>query len=431
MTMRLAALLLFGLFLVAGCKSADELYNEGQALELRGDYEAAAYLYADALRKDRGLRKARGRLLEAGKVAVGQGLTRIDAAEDAGAWVEAADQHKRLDGLVRTAQGVGVTLPLPEGYAANRRANLDAAVAVLLDEGDDAVDRGDFARALARFDQARRYEPTPETAAVLAGATLDATAAWAEADFAAGNYRAAYDRAEAALALAGPQSPIVPELAALQNEALARGSVRVAFFPLWQTISAERDLPSGFLGALNDALDLDAWGRPPLFVIGAEPTAVRRVLRDFGSGRSRPRTREAAEIGRALDAHFAFAGEVERFEREVEEREREGRGAQTRGGDRVRYERVEDDVTLSATVTFDVIDTRTRDVVCEREVERSARGRVEYGDYDGSIRTLDLSRDERRLFDSDEVAEQEREIEDDLLDELAERVAEVAFDCLP
>jgi hypothetical protein len=324
-----------------------------------------------------------------------------------------------------------VTLPLPPDYAANRRANFDAAVAVLLDTGDAAADRGDFADALARFDRARHYEPTPEVAAILADATLDATAAWAEADFAAGDYRAAYDRAAAALALAGPQSPLVPDLAALQNEALARGSVRVAFLPLWQTVRAERDLPSGFLRALNDDLDLDAWGRPPLFVIGAEPRAVRRVLRDFGTGRSRPRTREAAEIGRALDAHFAFAGEVERFEREAEEREREGRGAQTRGGDRVRYERVEDDVTLAATVTFDVIDTRTRDVVCEREIERSARGRVVYGAYGGGIRTLDLPRSERRLFDPDEIAEQEREIEDELLDELAASIADAAYDCLP
>ena len=429
--MRAVAFFLLGLLLLVGCKSADELYNEGQELELRGDYEAAAYLYADALEKDRDLQKARGRLLEAGKLAVGQRLTRIERAEEAGAWIEAADQHRGLDALVRTARGAGVTLPLPEGYAEERRANFDAAVAVLLDEGDTALERGDFAGAIARFEQARRYDPTPESAAMLADATLDATAAWAEADFAAGNYRAAYDRAGAALALAGPQSPLVPELAALRDEALVLGSARVAFFPLWQTVRAERDLPPGFLRALNDELELDAWGRPPLFVIGAEPSAVRRALRDFGASRSALSTREAAQVGRALDAHFAFAGEIDHFERSVEEREREERGAQTRGGDRVRYERVEDDVTLTARVVFEVIDTRSRDAICEREVEQSAQGRVEYGEYGGSIRTLDLSRSERRLFDPDEIAEQEREIEDELLDDLAERVAEAAFACIP
>ena len=429
--MRTAALFLLG-FLVffAGCKSADELYNEGQRLELRGDYEAAAYRYAESLDK-KDLQKSRGRLLEAGKLAVGQRLTRIEGAEDAGAWIEAADHHRGLDALVREARGVGVTLPLPEGYSEQRRANFDAAIATLQDEGEAAVTTGDFEDALATYERARRYDPAPEVAAMLADATLDATAAWAEADFAAGRYRAAYDHAAAALALAGPQDPLVPALAALRDEALVRGSVRLAPLPLWQTGAAERALPSGFLAALNDELGDGYWRQPPLFVLTTEPRAIRRALRDFDAGRSLVSTREAARIGDALDAHFAFAGEIDRFSRRVEERDREERTARTRGGDRVTYTRIEDEITLSAVVAFDVVDAEARRPVCEREIERSVRGRVERGDYRGSLRTLDLDRDERRLFDPDELAERERELEDELLDELARHVAQAAFECLP
>jgi hypothetical protein len=97
----------------------------------------------------------------------------------------------------------------------------------------------------------------------------------------------------------------------------------------------------------------------------------------------------------------------------------------------VTYERVEDEVTLSAVVVFDVVDTQTRASICEREVKRSVRGRIERGEYGGSIRTLDLDRDERYLFDPDEWAEQERELEDELLGDLAEHVAQVVFECLP
>src|SRR5690606_27123032 len=114
--MRLLAPLLLALLLLAGCKSADELYNEGQALEMQGRHEAAVRYYAEALAKDPDLHKARGRLLEAGRVAVARALDRIAAAEAAGDWTAAGDAHLALDEIVGTAGRVGVPLPLAEDY---------------------------------------------------------------------------------------------------------------------------------------------------------------------------------------------------------------------------------------------------------------------------------------------------------------------------
>ena len=427
--MRLLAPLLLVL-LLAGCKSADELYNEGQALEMQGRHEDAVRYYAEALAKDPDLQKARGRLLEAGRVAVARSLDRLDAAEAAGDWTAAGDAHLALDEVVGTAGRVGVQLPLDAGYPERRRANFEAAITTLLNEGEGFVARGDFGRAVEVYERARRYHPTAEDEAALADATLGAYATWAEADLTAGHFRAAYGRAAEALALVPPGSLAAAELARIQNLALERGSVRTAAAPLWPTSGAARDLPDGFLDALDDALLLDHWTRPPPFVAVLEPAVVRRALRDLGLDRRVLRERDAARLGRALETDVVFTGEVDRFRRGVEEKERERRTARTRGGERVTWHRVEDEVTLSALVTFDVVDARSGRSLCEREVERSVRHRIARGEYDGSVRVLDLSRDERRLFDADALAERERDLEADLADDLAPRIAELAFECI-
>lgn len=426
--MRFALLPLVSVLFLVGCKSADEIYNEGQELELRGEFEAAAYHYADALEKEPGLQKARGRLLEAGKLAVGQRLSRVAEAEDAGDWVEAADHHRGLDGLVARAQHLGVTLALPADYAEQRRANFDAAVATLLDEGDAAVARGAFADAMRAYDRAGSYDPTPEATGLLADARLDATVAWAGADLAAGRYRAAFDRAGRALTFVPPGSAAAAQIIRLQTEALDRGSIRAAFAPI-QPSRVGRDLPRGFLDALGDELELDHWTQPPPFVLTLESALVRRALRDLGI-RGALDPRDTARLGYTLGVDAVFAGEIERFERTVTEKEREEKQARTQGGDRVTYTRIEDEVALAATVAFDIVEAGSGEVLCEREVERSARERIARGEYSGSLRTLDLSRSERRLFDVDARAEAEHDLENELIDALAERIADAAFDCL-
>ncbi len=427
--MRLVLLLAGLALLSASCKSADELYNEGQALELRGDYEAAAYHYAESLTEQPGLRKARGRLIEAGKIAVERQLRYIAEYEAAGEWIGAANTHRRLDGLVAMAQGVGVALALPAGYAEQRRANFDAAVAVFLDEGAAAVARGEFWRAIQGYSSARQYESSPQREEALTLATTDAYVALSDAEAAKGNFRAAHHFAGQALDLVPPGSAAAAQIIRRQTEALDRGSLRTAFAPVQPTRRA-RDLPRGFVGALNDELELDHWTQPPPFVLALEQALVRRALRDLSLEREPLSPRDLADLGRTLGVDAVFAAEVNRFERTVTEKDREEKSARTRGGERIAYTRIEDEVLLSATVAFDVVEAGTGRVLCEREVERSVRDRIARGEYGGSLRTLALSGSERRLFDADARAEAERDLEDDLVRVLAERLAETAFGCL-
>ena len=424
---RLASLFAL-LLLVAGCKSADELYSEGQDLELRGGYEAAAYRYADAVEKQPDLQKARGRLLEAGKLAVASYTARIDDAEVAGRWVDAGDLHFGLDRLAGRAAEVGVPLPLPADYAEQRRANFEAAVTTLLDEGAVATERGDFEGALAKYDYARRFGQTGSDEADLAEASASAYIAWAQAAASRGEYRASYDLAGQALGFVTPGSAAGAQIRRMQTTAIELGSLRAALAPVGNAVG--RDLPRGFLTALNDALDIERWTQPPPFVLVIEPALVRRGLRDLGLDREPLRTREAADLGRTLGVDAVFAGAIDDYRRVTEEKRREERTVRTRSGDRATYLRIEDEVTLSATVAFEIVDVASRRTVCAREVERSVQQRVERGEFSGSLRTLDLDRSERRLFDADEIAEREREIEDALIDVLTVHVAEAAYACL-
>lgn len=421
----LAAFLLLLLAALPACKSADELYNEGQNLELQGRYVEAAHRYADALEKQPDLQKARGRLLEAGRLATDQLLARIDAAQTE---ADAADLFLDLDRLLDRAAALGVMLPVPETYAGARRATFDAAIDEVLAAAEAETARGRFDEALRRLERARRFRPSAAQATDLDATAADTYLAWAEADFAAGRFRSAYDHAGAALGLAGAD---VRELAlALQAQALERGSLRVAPLPLWPTRAAAEALPDGLLADLNDLLEHEHWSRPPLFVRVAHPADVSRALRQLGLQRRPLRVAEAAEAGRLLDAHLVLTGEVERFARTVARTRHEAREARTVGGERVTYYRIQEDVSLRAVVALETVDPRRLDVVCERTVEHEARGEVVRGEYGGSLRVLDLSRSERRLFDADEIERQERQIEGDLLEGLAQRVADAALDCV-
>ena len=418
------------LLVLVGCKSADELYNEGQELEMQGQYEAAVRYYADALDKQPDLQKARGRLLEAGRTAVNAYLVDLDAAEQGGAWVEAGDLHLRVDGVTSIAGRAGIQIPLPGGYDERRAANFEAAITTLLNDGETLVARGAFPEALSGYDRARRYRPTPDDEAALADATLGAYTAWAEADLDAGRFRAAYDHAGQALAFVHPESLDAAELLGLQNEALELGSLRTAVAPLWRSSSVARTLPRSLRDALNDALELDYWTQPAPFVAMLEPVLVRRELRAFGLERETLDPSDAARVGRALGVDVVFAGEIDAFRREVDERKRETVRKQNRQGDRVSYDRIEEEVTLSARVAFEIVDVASQQILCAREVERSATTRIERGEYGGDVRNLGLDRGERALFDADDLEEQERDLERVLADDLARRVAERAFDCI-
>lgn len=425
--MRFALVLPLLLLTLASCKSADELYAEGEQLEQQGRYEEAVRFYADALAKKPSLRKAQGRLLEAGRTVVGNYVADLNRAESEGAWLEAGDLHLDIDRVVAMAARVRVSLPVPEGYTSRRRANFDAAITTLLDEGGLRVNNGGFERGLAAFDQARRYEPRLSQRIALDQAELGAYASWADAELAAGRFRAAYGHAEEALARAAPNTRAAELLIELQREAVLLGGVRTAPAPLAR---ANRRIPDTLVEATNDALVLDQWPQAPPFVRVLEPTIVRRALRDLSLDRRALTDRQAARVGEMLGVEAIVSGEVHEYGRSATVTDRERLRLTTRGGDRIAGYRVEETVRLTAGATFEVVDVASRQGFCQRDVKREVELFVVRGEYGGSARALILDNDLRALFDTAALAEQEEEALLDLSEALAAAVSERVFECV-
>ena len=173
------------------------------------------------------------------------------------------------------------------------------------------------------------------------------------------------------------------------------------------------------------------WSRPPLFVAAAFPPDVRRAIRSLSGGDERDGRRgTSAELARLLDADLAVATRLDDFTRAEEERERETRTADRRSGGTATYTRVTPDLALSATLVYEVVDARSRRVVCEGEVERRVDTRLRTGVYAGRVSDLDLDRSEPRLFDEEYLDDEERDLEVRLRVALAERLADRVYRCV-
>ncbi|MEO0743500.1 MAG: hypothetical protein AAF089_18110 [Bacteroidota bacterium] len=425
-TRRLVVSLLL-IVLAVGCKSAEELYDEGQALEAQGRYAEAAFRYVDSLEKEDNA-AVRERLVAAGTRAMEGYTAAIGAAIEGDDPVGAAEVYRDADELLGAAGDVGVRLPVFDTYDEDRRATFDAAIATLQEVGDDAYAADDFERAVEAYDRATRYAPPASIQAVLDARRADAYGGWAEVALVAGRFRTAYDRAERALSYAPDQRALLD----LQATILDAGSIRIAAFPTeTRGGRATRGVPNDFREALNDRLEDEVWSRPPLFVVAAYPPDVRRAIRSLSGGDERyGRRGTSAELARVLDADLAVATRLDDFTRAEEERERETRTADRRSGGTATYTRVTTDLDLSATLVYEVVDARSRRVVCEGEVERRVDTRLRTGVYAGRVSDLDLDRSERRLFDEEYLDDEERDLEVRLRVALAERLADRVYRCV-
>lgn len=408
MTPRYTLPLLLSLALVGACASAEDAYRDGMEEETAGDYAAAADAYIRALERDPEIDNVAGRLAVAGREAVAEWIARAALAGPEAA----ADQYLAADALVRRAASVGVDLDRPATFDADRDAALDAATVDLLARADARLGAADFPASLALLTRARRYRPTPEQTVQMDGLARAAHLGWAEDDYAAGRYRAALGRTEAALALSAPPDE-AGRLRDLQLAILDAGTVVAAVFP---AEAASDDFPRGFLRDLDDVLADGMAASPAPFVALTDPSDVRRYLRRGRYGRDDGRRgpvgrrgtnhmahpRLLADYARDLGADLGVAVEVGPLvEAETEDDPRAESARLRRGGAGVTYQRRRVRLRLEADAAFVVVDAASGRVVCDEEFEERVSEDYDRAVYSGDWRDLDLSRRERAMFAAD------------------------------
>jgi hypothetical protein len=426
---RLAAAVLTITLGVGACASATDRLQQGIELEQRGRPVDAARRYIDALKKDRSLADARTRLQETGDRAVQDYLAEATATEARGYSGSAADVLFQLDELRRDASAVGVTLAVPADYAARRRAMLDRAVEQSLRAAGLSAGRREYAEAIRLLDQGQRWQPTPEQRAKMNEARFDAHLGWAEDDAAAGRYRSAFDRAGRAASVFGRDASAAVRALELQQEVLRRGTVRVAVLPVMADDSAEARLPAGFMGDVQDELERTHWLRAPQFVEVVDPREVREELRR----RRRPPlgglgARNAAMIGRALDAEVAVILTVDSVARTETVSSAVRRAARTTAGVDTAFTVNDGRRETWTRVNYVMVDVATAQVLDRGTVQAEGGARYRAAKFAGDWRTLALSREDRELFQRNVRDADEQEIRRDLVGGLAPRLGREVFD---
>lgn len=409
---------------LGACASAGDRFKEGMELEAQGRHYEAAFRYADAVDKDPSMVRARERLLVVGDSALLLGMESAAAYGRQGHRVRAAQEFLALDRLLSRAAQVGVRLDPPDSYGQERRSAFDDAIAAHMEDGTRHEHVGRWNDARQAYVRARTvFEPSAEQRAEALRAERNVLLAWADDDLAAGRYRAAYLRAEDAVSLEGPLDPDVQEAAAaVQERALAHGTVGLAVLPVSSTAPVLDLVGEGFGRQLSDVLELDYWRTPPPFVAVADPVMVRHEARRAGFRDEPLRPREVDRVLHAVGADFGALIEMAALDRTEEDVVQRRREARTRRGRPTSYVLEEGRLRYRAHAHVVIVDGRGREV-SEFTTSATATGEFERAVYAGDPGDLELSRNELRWFDRTLLEEELRAMEDEVVFALADRVA--------
>ncbi|MCZ6755900.1 MAG: hypothetical protein O7E49_11360 [Gemmatimonadetes bacterium] len=413
---------------IGGCASANKRYQQGSELEQQGRYIEAARKYIDALKKDGDHPQARARLRAVGPRAVNSFLENAQLAAGSGRVADAADSYLRLDEFFAAAAAVGEPIPRPSDYADQRRTMFDEAIGALIADGRASEEAGAWYAAKRAYHRADRYFPDPGQVDLLIDGLVSTYLGWSEADLDMGRYRSALEHADQAFGLAGdPDSEAGRTALELRATAIDLGTIVVAVTPVWRTDDAARFLPEGFLTALNDELELEAWSDPPMFIAIIDPLLVRRALRDLRYHSTLMTVPEATRLSREVGADAVVTADIEIFtvtERDVRE---EVRNAKTRAGKPVSYLRRWGTLDYRMRLHYAVVDPLSHRAVRQRTIEVRESGRFERAVYQGDWTNLDLTRNERRWFEADRQLEFTLAIEEKLLGEAVAEFGERVY----
>jgi tetratricopeptide (TPR) repeat protein len=421
----IAILPVFLLAALVGCVSVEKRYRKGQELESQGRLEEAARRYIAVLAKDPSMEDARRSLADVGARMVNADLAQARADEADGLYESAVSAILRIDSLRDATAQVGIDLFVPEDYGEFRRDMVDAAIASLTRQGEDQEAAGNWPEALRRYEQMLPYPLSSDQRLRIDEARARVLVRWAGQDMETGSFRAAYQHAERALDIDGPDGASGADGLAIQRAALEAGTKTVAVLPFWAERGAENRAPRGTAASLYDTLLYEHMEKPVLFVRSVDRGEIHREMSRLRVRSGDIPVRTAAMVGRALDADFVLVGWLESFLQEDGVPEETARQAPLRR-DRSKsaaYTERKYSVRLTGEVIYRIVDPATRQVVAEEKIAARASDTFRRAFFDGDYTTLDLTRDQRALFDRESWLRAEEEFQARLVDELAKKIA--------
>lgn len=407
--------------LVGGCASAGKLLNKGADAEAGGKWYEAAMRYADALEEDPAMDAAPQRLMLAGDTAVRQGIRAAEGRTAAGDPVGGAESYLTLDRLLARSGEVGVQLPVPDGFAEDRRASYDGAISFLMDHGAAAGTAGKWEDARSAYVRARTdFDPSPAQTLESQGAEMRLLLTWASTEERADRYRSAYERAEEVFHVA----PVTPDDVAgaateLKTRALAAGEKRTAILSIgFATDFTHHPGDADLLLGLNDVLAVRYWQSPPPFIHILDPLTVREAVGP--SGPSSDRFRRAQVDFGVLIEFFTFSEQ----RKDVKTR---SVAATTRDGKETSYQVEEGKVEYVLRCRVTIYDGRASTI--EHFMARGQTTRsFKHATYPGGPKALRLRNGDQIYFAPDIDKDADARSRRAVLQEAAQEIAQGAFE---
>lgn len=412
-----------------GCVSTEKRFERAVTHEEAGEYIKAARYYLDVLEREPGMDGAKEGLIRTGAIAVNNYLDLAREKEQQEAFTQAINVLDELDEFRADAYGAGVDLPIEPNYSEYRGRLENLAIESLVNKGRQAEQRGDWEEAISLYEQILDdYNIGIEQREQLNLARANVYVQWGIEDIEREYFRAAFDRGAKALEILGESHPRAVTAIELQDRAIAEGTQYVTFFPTTLTQELTDVAPDGLIQEFNDIMQYEFWSTPPVFIATTDPIQMRRELRRSNDDELTPLI--GAQIGRLLESDYVLLSRTVQFQVDETRVRDKTVNAKTRGRNSLDTTYVHRSYTarLTAEIMYSLIEVESRQEVQSGAVKYDVSSRMEKGIYSGNYRDLDLTYNEQRLFDEDELKENLRDLEDELIDNLAPRFADEVFE---
>ena len=413
----------------AGCVSTEKRFERAVTHEESGEYIKAAKYYLDVLEREPGMKNAKEGLIRTGTIAVDNYLDLAREKEQQEAFTQAINVLDELDEFRADASRAGVDLPIEPNYSEYRGRLENMAIESLITEGRLAEQRGNWEGAINLYEQVLdEYDIDIEQREQLNLARANVYVQWGIEDIEREYFRAAFDHGSKALEILGESHPRAVTAIELQDRAIAEGTQYITFFPTTLTEELSDVAPDGLIQEFNDIMQYEFWTAPPVFIASTDPIQMRREMRRSNDDELTPLV--GTQIGRLLEADYVLLSRTVQFQVDETRVRDKTVAAKTRGRNSLDTTYVHRSYTarLTAEIMYSVFEVESRDEVQSGSVKFDVSSRMERGIYSGNYRDLDLTYNEQRLFDEDELKENLRDLEDDLLDNLAPRFADEVFE---
>lgn len=388
-------------FMLAACSGSKSFSKKAAKLDAGGMYAEAADMYLQSAVRNAKNIDAKIGLKKTGQMLLNDKLSTFFKAFSVGndkeaavnAYLNATDYQDRV-------QRAGVTLEIPDSYAADFKQVKGEYLVQLYTQGHDLLDRKEYAAAETVFAKIGKLEPGYKDAGSLQQiAFLEPLYLSGKAALAAGQYRKAY--ADLDRVVAG--STTYKDAAALKQECIAKGRYAIAVLPFTTAGSKRSSVQAATLQAYITSALIDV--NDP-FIQVVDRDNIQKILDEQRLGMSGVVDESTAvSAGKLMGAQAVIMGTVMDYKEvpgDLRKSTKEGyESYQVKQVDKAtdqvsyatRYKPVnyteyykENKVDLS--FSYKLVSLETGQVLLSKVVDRQADDHAWYAAYDGNASAL-------------------------------------------